>query len=613
MIKLNMESLEQLRFINEINFRSIHQNSLKYPDYYLRHDSTIQRFVTKILNEEYYHKTLNSKNILQYVSLLENIHFAIYEKYHSKNHRNSEVANSNLITIFNEFEKSSNIKYDEGWEYNGMNKTIRKFGEKLFPSEGSYYFEPILSHSSRKKKVTMIVENTKGIFDENNSFQNNHYWLLGDSFQSEGFSNRIYFNISSSLIHFDLFLNDIWNWLNFRNIPFKLKFPNNLNGFIDYTDNTVLYFQRENTLQVFEIVKRIELKYAKIQLFDSESPMFTRVLFPGVSFGESPDSGTFTSFGSYRSAILSLLIVEELIKSNFLSYSINIKQIVENIAVLNFFNNPDSTNVEDKYFGLGVNWLDRFYTNQFTVYDYSSHFYHYSTFIPEFEIPLKEDTFLFGAYKVATIIWNEAYFFPKYSEENKELYVNWFQCTNNLEDKQGFFGFQYESMDSTYENGILGVLYFLKNFHDVYQIEFNSSIFKAAALNYRKQSVSLLDKAITSSNKIDEFFSKDFIISLKLFRLTSNPILDLIDKVVFTDGNLSDDEKELSKLLLTEITNGKVFENFINNSEPNMSLGYGYSLLGYFFLRLHSPLEFPRINAEITVPLQESEPNEDIS
>lgn len=612
MNKTVTETLEQLRFINEIDFRSIHENSLKYPDYYLRHDSTIQRLVNKILNKEYYHEILKSNNILQYVPLLEKIHFAIYEKYHSKNHRNSEIANSNLIAIFNEIEKSSNLTYSEGWEYNGMNKTIRKFGEKLFTSEVNYYFEPNFSfNNSTRKKVTMIVENTKGVFDKNNSVQNNHYWLIGDSYQSEGFSNRIYFNISPSLVNFDLFLNDIQNWLNFRSIPFKLKFPNNINGFIDYTDNTVLYFQRENTLQVFEIVKRIELKYAKVQLFDSESPMFTKVLFQGVSFGESPDNEVFTSFGSYRSAILSFLIVEELIKSNFLSYSININQIFESITVLNFFKNPEKTLDMNKDFGVGVNWLDRFYTNQFSVYDYSSHFYHYSSFKPEFEIPFKEDTFLFGAYKVATIIWNEAYFFPGYGEE--ELYVNWFQCTKNLEDKQGFFGFQYESMDSTYEDGILGVLYFLKNFHNVYQIEFNSSIFKAAALNYRKQSDSFSLKAITSSNKIDEFFSKDFIISLKLLRLTSNPILDLIDKVVFADCNLNYDEKELSKILLSEITNGKVFENFISNSEPNMSLGYGYSLLGYFFLRLHSPLEFPSINAEIAIIKPEGEPIEDNS
>ncbi len=78
------------------------------------------------------------------------------------------------------------------------------------------------------------------------------------------------------------------------------------------------------------------------------------------------------------------------------------------------------------------------------------------------------------------------------------------------------------------------------------------------------------------------------------------PFQKLIDKVVFEDYNESNIDKNMINDLFVLIKKGIPLYNFHDNFETNLSLGYGYALLGYFFLRLYDPITFKPLPFKIT-------------
>lgn len=597
---IEMDSYKvDLTFLDAIDLDSMYDNfiwSELSDSFSPSYASTMQRLLTKLIADEFKDKNFSYNSLLKHFPFLIKLSEKLYNLYSEKIKIDYET--KNLEEIYSFVQQNENFKYDYNWMYDKTTGTLRKNGDKVIPTAGKYQ---LTSNSDQENKdvawAALNIENSKREEKIGEQFHDtSHYWLMGNNFQTEGFSNRFYFNINPELHQFQNFLLDIQKWLNEILVPFKLKFPKEQEYFSRKRDNTVLYVPRGNTLHVLEVIKRICDKYKNSRLLDSEVPRFTYRLSKGVGFGESPDDRIFTSFGSYRAAVLSMILYSKLLDQNDELDPTRFRSVLNPEEISGFKLNKDAENNND--------WIARFYTNQHSTYNYSYHFDYFKRYKPVSYPELDKFSYLYGAYKVACLIWNEAYFYPVQSEE--ELYANWFGCNSVVlgANKQKV-GYNYSAADGTFENGIPGIVFFLMSLEKVLPRKFNYTIAYRGILTF----CSFAEKEVKEIFfSLFPYFKGNTAFTpyrgkgkkkLKLGLSRNNHLSDhqkLIDRVVFTDFEITIKDREEINKIKHEFLKGIPFYNFNGNFELDLSLGYGYALLGYFFLRLHDPLKFKKLS-----------------
>ena len=119
---------------------------------------------------------------------------------------------------------------------------------------------------------------------------------LGDQQDDSGLL-RFYWNIRAdgavSLVRL------ITENLNRFQVPFRFKIVNNPNGF-DRSDTAILYVAQRYYRLVAELIAEVRQKVS--DQLESDTPLFSKQLFPGLGLAEEPTTGE--SFGQQRCRIL---------------------------------------------------------------------------------------------------------------------------------------------------------------------------------------------------------------------------------------------------------------------------------------------------------------------
>jgi len=162
--------------------------------------------------------------------------------------------------------------------------------------------------------------------------------------ESKGnFLVRFYFNTEAE--HVPSLINYLIKYLNKLQVPFEMKCPVNPSSY-NRQDTVVLYLNKRYTNYFLTILSPM---YQKIQdLLNASIPLFTKKIYPGIGFAESPPENN-TSFGMSRCDLITQGI-----------YSSIISKLPKNKWYINICEELASKNFD----------IDRFYLNPINNYPY---------------------------------------------------------------------------------------------------------------------------------------------------------------------------------------------------------------------------------------------------
>lgn len=140
-----------------------------------------------------------------------------------------------------------------------------------------------------------------------NLVQNGFYMAVGDAGLPKGMIVRIYFNLNPEGAV--LMMGNLTQQLNAKLIPFTFKALYNPSDYQRY-DSAVLYFQKSNYGIIHQILQSIYLEC--YQYFNTEVPLFTKFIAPGLAVAEEPDRkfAEKESFGLNQCQIITNSLLE---------------------------------------------------------------------------------------------------------------------------------------------------------------------------------------------------------------------------------------------------------------------------------------------------------------
>lgn len=178
------------------------------------------------------------------------------------------------------------------------------------------------------------INHDKEYYKPNDSF----YFIFGDNMEfTAEMLCRFYFSVQKN--HASELCSLVTKKLNHYEIPFQMKFMANPDWYNQRCDNAVLYVNKPFVNIVFLVLSEIQGKLENI--LEKDIPLFTKEIFKGFSFAESPENGQ--SFGLDRSRLIAYAILQNL---NHLTFENALKTIekigfdVENLH-LNIQSNYD--------------------------------------------------------------------------------------------------------------------------------------------------------------------------------------------------------------------------------------------------------------------------------
>jgi hypothetical protein len=224
----------------------------------------------------------------------------LYKNYYCRDHTSSkkkadalwtrEAFTNRLASMF----QGETISYDHGWEVsdtdpNGHVYVSKGHYRNLF-SAGHYlsesYSQPVSSGAKVQKAITRYS------CQEGDYFFYIHGKIPGEYINN--FMVRYYFNVQA--IHAPDVIHTLVTALDKHLLPFEMKCPADPKSF-DRKDSVVLYLNKRYH-HIFQHL--LNDTYPELlDLLDSDIPLFTRKVFPGIGFGESPPKNN-TSFGMSR-------------------------------------------------------------------------------------------------------------------------------------------------------------------------------------------------------------------------------------------------------------------------------------------------------------------------
>ncbi|MBE5096794.1 lanthionine synthetase LanC family protein [Bacillus thuringiensis] len=246
-------------------------------------------------------RSLTPENTYHY--LLYNLQSKLYSDFYCKGvlePANKEFFGQSIsdITFIQELsDANTGCGYlEKGWTVNAVSE------DKVIVCRGDLqlWVDPGYCGITEENSISPGMQQSLRFPKEFPSISPGFYMALSDQeFSSEDSQNlvRIYFNINpSGAVHL---MRMATSMLNGENIPFKLKVLNNPARFTR-CDSMVLYINKNDYEAVSEILKRIYPDI--ISSLRKQTPVFTKVLAPGMGAAEDPGQGE--SFGSHRCRIL---------------------------------------------------------------------------------------------------------------------------------------------------------------------------------------------------------------------------------------------------------------------------------------------------------------------
>lgn len=593
--------------------------------------STAERVILSLDEKKY-------SLLIEYYPLIHQLQNIVYQIYYQDNKKAHESLNSN-IQIFNDFifnkrPKKEFFSETNFWLYNKDFNILRKNSEKIPARNGRFLEKEV---SVMESSIAETPFNNADIINPNFNFRkrdednSNFNWIYGKYTNSDDYSLRFYFNfypIKETIVRL---LYSIQSTFDDNKIPFSFKFLAKPSEYKTRRDVAVLYVPRKHALLVFEIVRKIYEEFSGDFFFVNKSPLFTKVLKTGISFGENPDDRRYTSFGSYRAIHIVLTLVDLF----FLKNNNTLPTITEFIDGLNtnqFGRSTKETQVAsaitnfckradikpfigfDTFNFKTIKWTDQFYVNQFSNYNYQNEV----RFFESKYIRKDKEThnpYLKAAQEIGKNICREAIFYPH--EKSDMLFCNWISYESKIERlsiRNTVFGYNFVALNNSLLDGRLGVALFLKILFEYTDdstfYTFSFRAIKGAIAGYGTVGLKenchelwwffdqINDKRIKKSFEneliqLSECDSKsNFSIEFKREKasITTQDYTSLIDKVVTQDKFQLDTEEAKKVDEILKLVNNESPLGIINGiDETFVSLKEGLALLGYFFLRLYSP------------------------
>lgn len=606
--------------------------------------STAERVILSLDEEKY-------DSLIKYYPLIHQLQNIVYQIYYQDNKKAHESLNSNIQTfndfIFNQRPKKEFFSENSFWLYNKNFNILRKNSEKIPARNGRFLEKEV---SVMDSPIAETPFNNADIINANFNFRkrdeddSNFNWIYGKYTNSDDYSLRFYFNFYPIKEIIVRLLHSIQSTFDDNKIPFSFKFLTKPREYQTRRDVAVLYVPRKHALLVFEIVREIYEEFRGDFFFVNKSPLFTKVLKTGISFGENPDDRRYTSFGSYRAIHIVLTLVDlfflkknkihptisEFIKSlnaNQFRGSIKETQVVS--AVTNF---SKGVNIKpfkdfDIFKFKTVKWTDQFYVNQFSNYNYENEVRFFARKYVRKDKGIC-NPYLKAAHEIGKNICREAIFYPH--EKSDKLFCNWISYESKIERpsiRNTVFGYNFVALNNSLLDGRLGVALFLKILFEYTDdptfYTFSFRAIKGAIAGY--DSVDLKENCHElrwffdqiSDNKIKESFKYElqqlrecdakssFSVKFKReeFPSTMQDYTSLIDKVVTQDKFQLDTEEQKKVLDILElVSNERPLGIITGIDETCVNLKEGLAILGYFLLRLYSPNTVRALPFEISYP-----------
>lgn len=601
---------------------NILSKDFKFPDEDKFQDFDIISLTTKrvLLSDDFV-------DFFDYFSITSQLQERLYEIYYFDD-KKITIKQDNIIfneTIFNKVTQKDEFFTSKFWQYDSDKNILRKHSEQMIAPQGRFYeknvketYQEIIE--TKINNAELLLTRYKYKSDEEN-FENFN-WFYGKIPQTDGYTIRFYFSIMPDSEKIAHLINVITKEFDRAGVAFIFKYLSDPQKFNDRNDVAVLYTPRKSALLAFDLVRIIyEQTYDKL-FYSQRCPLFTKKLADGLSFGENPDDRRFTSFGSYRSIYIAMAIIKY--------YYIEKKYALPNEDVLKELLNNNLEILKTKKSSLIKNWTDNFYLNQYSKYNYSeeiSYFKHnlfnHKHLNTENRNSLSSspntNEYLETAYLIAQTISREAHFYPSKKEEY-HLHCNWvsYSSTNfssilAKSRKQQVISYEFKALNSSFLQGRLGVAYFLKK---LFKVKKDQNIYRIFYRTFQgvTELIKQKNEEETYLNELKWFYSEvednllskvNFtafirehpadVISPKFKIIKRNSFTEfhkIIDKVVGSDYDLSDIEKNIVNDSINDLKEGKPFLNFHGNEEMCLDIVNGYALLGYFFLRLHDKQKF---------------------
>ena len=601
---------------------NILSKDFKFPDEDKFQDFDIISLTTKrvLLSDDFV-------DFFDYFSITSQLQERLYEIYYFDD-KKITIKQDNIIfneTIFNKVIQKDEFFTSKFWQYDSDKNILRKHSEQMIAPQGRFYVKNVKETyqeiiETKINNAELLLTRYKYKSDEEN-FENFN-WFYGKIPHTDGYTIRFYFSIMPDSEKIAHLINVITKEFDRAGVAFIFKYLSDPQKFNDRNDVAVLYTPRKSALLAFDLVRIIyEQTYDKL-FYSQRCPLFTKKLADGLSFGENPDDRRFTSFGSYRSIYIAMAIIKY--------YYIEKKYALPNEDVLKELLNNNLEILKTKKSSLIKNWTDNFYLNQYSKYNYSeeiSYFKHnlfnhiHLNTENRNSLSSSPDTneYLETAYLIAQIISREAHFYPS-KKEQYHLHCNWvsYSSTNfssilAKSKKQQVISYEFKALNSSFLQGRLGVAYFLKK---LFKVKKDQNIYRIFYRTFQgvTELIKQKNEVETYLNELKWFYSEvednllskvNFtafireypadVISPKFKIIKRNSFTEfhkIIDKVVGSDYDLSDIEKNIVNDSINDLKEGKPFLNFHGNEEMCLDIVNGYALLGYFFLRLHDKQKF---------------------
>lgn len=236
----------------------------------------------------------------------------LYKNYYSRDHSNSLVYTPSMdrktfIQRLKAVLGNDNIVFDQGWQVSESDPM-----GNVYVSKG-YYNNLFSAGHYLSESFTKPVSNGGSVKNAMNRYshqENDYFFYIHGKTPGEYINNfmvRYYFNTKAEPAV--EVINQLVRELDKHQLPFEMKCPSDPKNF-DRKDSIVLYLNKRYHHLFTGILNSIFPDL--LDHLESNVPLFTRKIFPGVGFGESPPKNS-TSFGMSRCDILAQSIFNSII------------------------------------------------------------------------------------------------------------------------------------------------------------------------------------------------------------------------------------------------------------------------------------------------------------
>jgi hypothetical protein len=583
----------------------------EYIDSYLKnYSNTLSSFISSLNDFDYYNS---------YFFSLLSLHSYLYKVYSEDIKINSiEIDSRDIFETFfiEKFSKSIESKIEKNWVFSPENQLFRKTGKNVKNKEGRYLLanETIDPNNTNAADFNNFTHNLT-----QEGYLNNYFWVYGKCFRTIGASSRFYLNFLPNKELIYEFIYTLSCNLNESQIPFSLKFLADPEIYLKKSDVSVLYVGRHHTFATIMVLTRIYKEFKNKNFFLQEKPLFSHTLNSGISFGEDPDDERFESFGSYRCAYITLAMYEIWKEGNIHNFT-----IIDLKDKLNRFQNLVKEIVPGNENLLTGNWTDHFFLNKYSNYHYENELQYLlknfkkqpSNLLSE----IKKNIYSKSALKIAFILTSNAIWYESEIDSNRNQYLecNWASFSKQTfmnNEAQMLKEIEYKMLDTSFENGKLGVSFFLKKMYDLnkeYYREFDTTFYRATKKQiFRKEkNLSDIEKWFVYNTNYHYFRDRHKLKSIipsviSIQRKNNLKNLDLIkflDSIICQDqglDNLINQNSELIEkfeiLLNLFLEEDKPFDEISQTKEFKVDLNLGLTYIGYACLRLYDAKKYPSL------------------